>query len=139
MTSRDELKSLYWSYLDACNAHDVDRMSTFYSPTITVNDSPMDTADVAVQFAPIFSAFPDWHWEVKNLAIDNDLVSLHFSVTGTHRATFEGIAATNRRVAISEFTIYRVEDGKFAAVWDLADMGELVRQLTSPIGDAAPD
>jgi predicted ester cyclase len=42
----------------------------------------------------------------------------------THRAQ-----ATGRRVTISEFTLYRLEDGKFAEVWDLADMDALMRQI----------
>ena len=127
--SRDELEELYGSYLEACNAHDLDRMSTFYGPTITVNDAPMDPGEVAVQFEPIFSAFPDWHWEIRNSAIEGELISLRFSVTGTHRGTFQGIEATQRRVELSEFTMYRVEDGKFAAVWDLSDMDSLMSQL----------
>jgi steroid delta-isomerase-like uncharacterized protein len=130
--SRDRLEELYRSYLEACNEHDFDRMSTFYGPTIKVNDAPMDSGDVAAQFAPIFAAFPDWRWEVRNLVIDGDLISQHFSVTGTHRGSFEGTEATGRRVTISQFTIYRVEDQKFADVWDLADMDAVRRQIGSP-------
>jgi predicted ester cyclase len=32
-------------------------------------------------------------------------------------------------VTVSEFTFYRVEDGKFAEVWDLTDMVAAVRQI----------
>jgi predicted ester cyclase len=92
----------------------------------------MYSGDVAAQFAPIFAAFPDWRWEMRNLAIDGDLIALHFSVTGTHRGSFEGTEATGRRVTISQFTIYRVEDQKFADVWDLADMDAVRRQIGSP-------
>ncbi|OBG69695.1 hypothetical protein A5680_24180 [Mycobacterium sp. E2989] len=127
--STDALRTLYLSYLDACNSHDFERMTTFYAPTIKVNDAPMEPTAVAAQFAPLVSAFPDWHWELRHLAIDGNLIALHFSVTGTHRDTFQGIPATGRRVAISEFTIYRVEDGKFAEVWDLADMGAVLSQI----------
>ena len=61
MTQREEHQSLYLSYLEYCNKHDFDRMSSFYTSTIKVNDVPMDRAAVAAQFAPLFSAFPDWH------------------------------------------------------------------------------
>lgn len=128
-TARGELEALYRAYLTACNDHDLDRMSTFYSPDIKVNDAPMNSGDVAVQFAPVFAAFPDWHWEVRNLAIDGDLISLHFSVTGTHRGAYQGIEPTGRTVEISQFTIYRVENGKFADVWDLADMNAVLSQI----------
>lgn len=52
---------------------------------------------------PILSAFPGWCWEIRNSAIEGELIWLRFSVTGTHRGTFQGIEATQRRVEISEF------------------------------------
>ena len=86
-------------------------------------------AAVAAQFAPLFSAFPDWHWEMRNLVAEGDYIALHFTVTGTHRGAFQGIEATGRRVTISEFTFYRLEDNKFAEVWDHADMDAVMRQI----------
>ena len=129
MTQRDENRSLYLSYLECCNEHDFDRMTSFYASTIKVNEVPMDPAAVAAQFAALFSAFPDWHWEIRNLVVDDDYIAGHFTVTGTHRGAFQGIEATGRRVIISEFTFYRLEDGKFAEVWDLADMDAVMRQI----------
>ncbi|MCX2713600.1 ester cyclase [Mycolicibacterium sp. J2] len=129
MSTRAELEELYTAYLDACNAHDLDKMTRFYGPTIRVNDAPMQRDTVATQFAPIFAAFPDWHWKVRNLAIDGALVSLHFTVTGTHRGAYLGVPPTNRRVAIAQFTVYRVENNLFADVWDLADMAAIPAQL----------
>ena len=129
MTQRDEHRSLYLSYLECCNEHDVDRMASFYTSTIKVNDVPMDPAAVAAQFAPLFSAFPDWLWEIRNLVVDGDYIAVHFTVTGTHRGVFQGIEATSRRVTISEFTFYRLEDDKFTEVWDHTDMDAVMRQI----------
>jgi steroid delta-isomerase-like uncharacterized protein len=129
MTQREENRSLYLSYLEYCNEHDLDGMASFYTSTIKVNDLPMDPAAVSAQFEPLFSAFPDWHWEIRNLVVDGDHIAVHFTVTGTHRAAFQGIEATGRRVTTSEFTFYRLEDGKFAEVWDLADMDAVMRQI----------
>jgi steroid delta-isomerase-like uncharacterized protein len=129
MTQREENRSLYLSYLEYCNEHDLDGMASFYTSTIKVNDLPMDPAAVSAQFEPLFSAFPDWHWEIRNLVVDGDHIAVHFTVTGTHRAAFQGIEATDRRVTTSEFTFYRLDDGKFAEVWDLADMDAVMRQI----------
>ncbi len=130
MTQREKLRSLYLSYLECCNEHDVDRMASFYTSTIKVNDVPMGPAGVAAQFAPLFSAFPDWHWEMRHLVVDGDYIALHFTVTGTHRGSFQGIKATGRRVTTVEFTLYRLEDDKFAEVWDLTDMDAVMRKIT---------
>jgi hypothetical protein len=73
--------------------------------------------------------FSFWHWEMRNLVAEGDYIALHFTVTGTHRGDFEGFEATGRRVTISEFTFYRLEDGKFAEVWDHADMDAVMRQI----------
>ena len=129
MTQREDRRSLYLSYLQCCNKHDVDGMASFYRSTMKVNDVPMDRAAVAAQFPPLFSAFPDWHWEIRNLVVDGDYIAGHFTVTGTHRGAFQGIEATGRRVTIPEFTLYRLQDDKFAEVWDLADMDALMRQI----------
>jgi predicted ester cyclase len=130
MTQREKLRSLYLSYLECCNEHDVDRMASFYTSTIKVNDVPMGPAGVAAQFAPLFSAFPDWHWEMRHLVVDGDYIALHFTVTGTHRGSFQGIKATGRRVTTVEFTLYRLEDDKFAEVWDLTDMDAVMKKIT---------
>ena len=122
-------------------------MASFYTSTIKVNDVPMDRAAVAAQFPPLFSAFPDWHWEIRNLVVDSDYIAGPFTVTGTHRGAFQGIEATGRRVTTSELTLYSLEDGKFAEVWDLADMDAVMRQigqgeapLTAPADEAGtPD
>jgi predicted ester cyclase len=125
----DEYLSLYQSYLTYCNNHDFDSMASFYTPTIKVNDAPMDPATVTAQFAPLISAFPDWHWEMRHIVVDDDDIVVHFTVTGTHLGAFQGIEATGRRVAVSEFTLYRLEGGKFAEVFDLLDMDALMKQI----------
>jgi predicted ester cyclase len=127
---QERLRSLYESYLDACNKHDFARMSTFYASPISINDTPTDPTRVTEQFVPLVSAFPDWQWEVRHELVEGDLVALHFSVAGTHLGTFRGIAATGRRVVTSEFTLYRVEGDKFTHVWDITDMDAVLEQIT---------
>jgi steroid delta-isomerase-like uncharacterized protein len=129
MTRRDEYLSLYLSYLEYCNQHDFQAMATFYAPIIKIDGAPMDPAAVTAQFAPLVTAFPDWRWEMRHILIDGDDVVVHFTVTGTHRGTFRGIEPTGRRVRVSEFTLYHLEDAKFAEVWDLLDMDAIVRQI----------
>ena len=58
-------------------------MASFYTSAIKLNDVPMDPATVAAQFAAMFSALPDWHWEIRNLLIAGDYIAVHFKVTGT--------------------------------------------------------
>lgn len=107
-------------------------MTAFCTPTLVVNDAPIPAGAVTEQFEPLVHAFPDWRWEVRSLVPERDLISLHFTVTGTHLRTFQGIEATGRRIAVREFTLYRVEDGKFAQVWDLLDVDAVLKQIGAP-------
>ena len=132
MSNRDDNEALYQAYLVCCNEHDFDGMTAFYTPTLVVNDVPIPASAVTEQFAPLVDAFPDWRWDVRSLVTQRDLISLHFTVTGTHLGTFQGIEATGRRIAVQEFTLYRVEDGKFAQVWDLLDVNALLVQIGGP-------
>jgi len=126
----DEYRELYASYLQHCNAHNFEAMRSFYSsPTVRINDEPWTPEKVTEQFAPLVSAFPDWHWEMRNLAVDGDFLALHFKVSGTHRGAFQGVEATGRSVNVSQFTLYHVVDGKFAEVWDLVDMKAILEQI----------
>lgn len=104
-------------------------MASFYAPTIKVNDVPMDPVSTAAQFPVLFAAFPDWHWEMRNLLIDGDYVAVHFTVTGTHRGAFNAIEATGRRVSSAEITLYHVEGGKFSEVWDFGGMEAVESQI----------
>ena len=122
-----------WS--DAYVRKDLDATSALMSEDfIRLGDSthwtPISKHDWREIMVNFFTAFPDWHWEARNLVVDGDYIAVHFTVTGTHRGAFQGIEATGRRVSISEFTLYRVEDGKFAEVWDLTDMDAVMRQIT---------
>ncbi|TQR87479.1 ester cyclase [Mycobacterium hodleri] len=129
MTRRDDYLSLYNSYLGHCNEHDFAGMTTFYAPIIQINGVPTDAGAVTAQFAPLVTAFPDWHWKVRHLLVDGDDIVVHFTVTGTHRGTFRGQEATGRQVSVTEFTLYKVKDGKFAEVWDLLDTDAIIQQI----------
>jgi predicted ester cyclase len=105
-------------------------MQSFYSsPTVRINDEPWTPTKVTARVAPLISAFPDWHWEMRNLSVDGDFLALHFKVSGTHQGAFEGIEATGRNVNVSQFTLYHVVNGKFAEVWDLIDMQAILKQI----------
>lgn len=126
----DKYRELYASYLQYCNAHNFEAMQSFYSfPSVRINDEPWTPGKVTAQFAPLVSAFPDWHWEMRNLAVDGDFLALHFKVSGTHQGAFQGIEATGRAVNVSQFTLYHVVDGKFAEVWDLIDTQAILKQI----------
>jgi steroid delta-isomerase-like uncharacterized protein len=80
------------------------------------------------------TAFPDAQTTVENLIAEGDQVVARWTLRGTQKGTLKttvlgDIPPTNKPVAMSGITIYRIEDGKIVEGWSIADtLGEL-RQL----------
>jgi predicted ester cyclase len=129
-TTQDSLRLQYQSYIAFCNAHNFTAMENFYTSPIKINDEPWEPSKVTAQFKPLVEGFPDWHWEIRHFGVDGEYLYLHFRVTGTHLGTFQGIHATGRRVETTQFTCYRVVEGRYAEVWDLMDVGKVVEQIS---------
>jgi predicted ester cyclase len=104
-------------------------MASFYTSAIKVNEVPKEPAAVAAQFTPLFSAFPDWHWEIRtslSTATISRCTSRSPVPTG---GVFQGIEATGRSGDYFGVYFYRLEDDKFAEVWDHTDMDAVMRQI----------
>ncbi len=58
-----------------------------------------------------------------------DRVVARYTARGTHEREFQGIAPTGKPVSWKGINIYRIENGKLAETWQLADIAGLMRQL----------
>jgi predicted ester cyclase len=78
------------------------------------------------------NAFPDFIATVHNVIGEGDYVAGHLTVHGTHLGEFMGIPATGREVIWTEQHFGRMENGRCAEHWGLADLASLMAQLTAP-------
>src|SRR5438876_8076569 len=74
-------------------------------------------------------AFPDATYAVEDLIAEADKVVLRVVTRGTHRASFEGIAATGRAVDFAGLVIYRISDQRIAESWAAMDFYRFMHQL----------
>ena len=77
-------------------------------------------------------AFPALRLPVAQMIAEGDRVAVLNAVQGTHRGAFLGIAPTGRTVDAPAFQLYRIQDGRLAEHWEVADFATLQRQLTGP-------
>jgi steroid delta-isomerase-like uncharacterized protein len=73
------------------------------------------------QVARFISAFPDLQFTVEELVGENDKVVAAWTLTGTHKGEFLGLAPTGKKVSISGITIHQIADSKILdshAIWD---------------------
>jgi steroid delta-isomerase-like uncharacterized protein len=62
-------------------------------------------------YTSLRGAFPDFHLNVDELIAEGDKVMLRWSMTGTHRGEFWGVAPTRKKVSPSGTSIFRIVDG----------------------------
>ena len=75
------------------------------------------------------AAFPAYQLIPKEIIAQANKVSVSFNFIGTHKATFNGIPATNKKVNIPGFISYHLDQGKIVAHDLVVDTMMLMQQL----------
>jgi steroid delta-isomerase-like uncharacterized protein len=87
------------------------------------------TAGLKQRVSRLRTAFPDLQVTVEDMVAEGDKVATRFTLQGTHKGEFRGIAPTGRQVTWTATSIIRLENGKFAEGWANADDLGRMRQL----------
>lgn len=92
-------------------------------------------------FRTLTTAFPDAQIEPATLVADDEHdehVALAYTLTGTHRGDFHGVAATNKRIEVRGLQIGRFRDGQIVERWGSTDELSLMQQIgAAPSPDGA--
>ncbi len=75
------------------------------------------------------SAFPDLRMTVEDVIAEGDKVVQRRRYEGTHKGEFFGVPATGKALSVSQITVSRVADGKFAEEWAETDFLGMLQQL----------
>src|SRR5687767_8568939 len=62
-------------------------------------------------------AFPDLHYEIKDVIATKESVVIRVVMTGTHRGDLFGLAPTGCRVQVDQINIERIRDGRIVEHW----------------------
>jgi steroid delta-isomerase-like uncharacterized protein len=89
----------------------------------------LDKAQTMALIRSVYESFPDFQHEVQEAFGADDRVVVRFIDRGTHKGAFEGIAATNRTIAVGQISIFRVVNGLIVEIREEADMLGLMQQL----------
>ena len=75
------------------------------------------------------AALPDLQLPIKDMVADDGKVVVFNSVRGTHKGDFGPMKATGKPVDITVFHLFRLEDGRLAEHWEVADFATLQAQI----------
>ncbi len=75
------------------------------------------------------AAFHDSHIEIIRLIAEDDLVMSSVKITAINKGELEGLPPSGKKITISVFTVFRIEDGKIAEEWEVIDELGMMTQL----------
>jgi len=128
MSLMDAVNKFYQVY----NDHNTNLWETAMAPSYVghVNGQTIPSREVGKGFvAALISAFPDIHYSVEDSLQVGDRAAVRWSATATHTGNLFGLPPTNKKVNMLGMTMFRVENGQVAELWDVWDESGLMKQL----------
>ena len=75
------------------------------------------------------TAFPDGHFTIDDMVAEGDKVVVRYTVTGTHKGEYMGIAPTGKKINMKSAIFYRFAGGKQVEAWHISDRLGMMQQL----------
>lgn len=92
-------------------------------------DTPQGKAGFKQFFEQIFKAMPDFSYTIKKIIAEGDTVMMYSTTTATHKGEWLGNPATGNKLHFDVVDIFRIDNGKIAEHWDVADTLKLFTQV----------
>lgn len=92
-------------------------------------DTPQGKAGFKQFFEGIFKGLPDFSYTVKRIIAEGDIVMMYSTTTATHKGEWLGNPPTGNKLNFDVVDIFRIENGKIAEHWDVADTLKLFTQV----------
>ena len=81
-------------------------------------------------FEATFKAMPDFRYSIHQIIAEGDRVVVYSTSSGTHKGgEWLGVSPTGNRLSFDVFDMFRLQDGRLAEHWDVADTYTLFNQL----------
>ena len=140
LVSDENLKKVVEDMVEAFNAHDLDRIASWYAED-ALHYQPNRTEPLRGRDAiredyrnATWVPFPDFHFELERAFGRRDWLCVQGTLTGTHEGPIddsdgETIPATGRSIHVPICLVVRIEDGKAAEVYEYNDHLSFMAQL----------
>ncbi len=121
-------------WIDAWNAHDVDRILACLTEDAVYEDLPLGAVnrshDEARQFIEAsWAAFPDLRFELTAARITGEHGTAEWTMAGTHQGDFPGLPATGQAFSVRGVSVLELSGDKIRQVRDYWDFATVMRQL----------
>jgi steroid delta-isomerase-like uncharacterized protein len=118
---------------EAVNSGNLEALRDLVSPAVVEHDPGPNQGPGAKGYIDLFTemrtAFPDLQVTPEHITADEDTIALAYTIEGTHRGDFQGIAPTGHRIKARGVQISRFLDGKLVERWGSSDELGILKQL----------
>ncbi|UCG43358.1 MAG: ester cyclase, partial [candidate division WOR-3 bacterium] len=125
--------------------HDVDALAEIASPRILIHPTamPCESDFYGVKgagewLARQWQSFPDLSASEEIVVASGDIVAVHWQATGTSGGDFLMLPSTGNTVEYTGSSMYRIEDGTIAEIWETRNTLGIMRQLNPKMSAGHP-
>ncbi|NML21369.1 ester cyclase [Pseudoflavitalea sp. G-6-1-2] len=79
--------------------------------------------------AAIRKAFPDLHYEIKELIANDSMAVARLVVTGTQQDSLFNLPPTGKKFTVNQMNIEKIVNGKIVEHWRVTDELTMMKQL----------
>jgi steroid delta-isomerase-like uncharacterized protein len=121
-------------YEDVWNKRKLEVVSEIISPSHALQAPNISGSSVGPeayksQVALFLAGYPDLHFTIEDTVVEKDKVVACWTLSGTHKGDFMGVAATNKRISVDGMTIHHVAGGKIMDSYSNWDALGMMQQL----------
>ena len=124
-------KSLLENWLAAADAGDFDAFDEYLHPDVVVH-APLGLSTRGIEeeravWRAALDAMPDLRHDVQEVVSEGSSMAARVIVTGTIVRSFAGVGPSDQPFRLDQVVFAHVRDGKAEEVWEVADVGVLLR------------
>jgi len=101
----------------------------YINHTPSTPNPPSGPAGLKPIVAAIRKAFPDLHYEIKDLIVNDSMAVARVIMTGTQTGDLFGQLPTGKKIAVNQINIEKIHHGKIVEHWRVTDELTLMKQL----------
>lgn len=85
-----------------------------------------------------YASFPDWKHAIEDMVAEGDKVAVRLAQNGTHKAPYEGILPTGKKVLMPAQVLLVLVNGKVKEFWAIENYLDFYQQLGLELRPKAP-
>jgi steroid delta-isomerase-like uncharacterized protein len=119
-------------YEEMCNGRKNELASELFTQDYVMHDPQVPSRpgpDGMAEVVAVYQEGVEGHWEIEEMFSAGDRVAVRWTGSGTHVGEVNGIPPTGKDVRVDALSIFRMEGGKIAEMWEVWDTLGFLQQL----------